>query len=620
MSITRLIFYLFNHQMFANLSFGSVISLFFYGLRFDLATVFLFNIVFIVLSVVPDTVLKYRAYQVVMEVLFITVNSLLIATNLIDTKFYIFEGKRLTGDIFTKEWLGKDLVTLLPQFLKDYWYLYLMFVLCIAFFIWIYPKYKSSDTKPDKQVKFKFIKQLLIAVVLLVLSVYAGRGGTQLKPLGIIAAARYTTPEFIPLILNSPFTIIKTLGNKSLPNQKYFPIAQIDSVYSPVHHYHHKKFRNKNVVIIILESFGRDYSGFLNDTIGYMPNLDSIMQRGLTFTHAFANGKRSIEALPSILSSVPALMDNAFVNTKFSSNSIEGLGQVLVKEGYQTAFYHGGKNGTMGFDNFVNLVGFQKYYGMDEYPDKSDYDGNWGIYDEPYLQYFANQLSRMQQPFLTAVFTLSSHHPYMIPEKYQGRFPKGDLENLESIGYADYALGEFFKTASKMPWFKNTLFVLTADHTSLAHTGYYQTNVGKYAVPLVFYAPGDKRIKGVSNLTCQQADILPSVLDYLGYNEPFNAFGKSVFSSDSNRFAVNYISGIYQLINTNCAISFDGSKVIDTLFFKTDTVNNYLQDSLHRVWEQKAENNLKAYIQQYNFRMEHNLMKFHGKLSDIKKE
>ncbi len=136
------------------------------------------------------------------------------------------------------------------------------------------------------------------------------------------------------------------------------------------------------------------------------------MQQGLTFTNAFANGKRSIEALPSILSSLPAIMDNAFVTSLYSSNPIESLAAILKNKGYQTSFFHGGKNGTMGFDNFTKLVGIDAYFGLNEYPNEEDYDGNWGIYDEPYLQYFCNQISLMKEPFFTSVFTLSSHHPY----------------------------------------------------------------------------------------------------------------------------------------------------------------------------------------------------------------
>lgn len=610
LSVTRLLFYIFNYSFFESLSIGQVLLHFVYGLRFDMATVFLFNLFYILFSVLPYSILSLNGYQRFLKIFFIAVSSFLVALNLVDTKFYEFEGKRLTGDIFSKEWLGNDFFTLLPEFMRDYWYLFLFFLGFVFLLIKIYPAYHRGEVTLPKASLLKYVRQVVLGVIVLIVSVYAGRGGVQLKPIGIIAAARYTTPEYMALVLNSPFTLVKTFGDKSLPIPEYYTAQELDSVYSPVHKFNSpSKFRAKNVVVLILESFGREYSGYLNDTIGYTPKFDSIMQLGLTFNNAYANGKRSIEALPSIFSGLPALMDNALVNTKYSSNLIEGIGSILDKKGYATSFYHGGKNGTMGFDNYVKLVGVKEYLGMDEYVNKDDYDGNWGVFDEPYLQYVAHELTSVKEPFFSSVFTLSSHHPYTIPEKHTNRFPKGELVNLESIGYADYALGEFFKTASKQPWFNNTLFVLTADHTAQTMSSFYKSKRGMYAVPLVFYAPGDSRLKGVSTRVCQQADVLPSVLDYLHYNEPFIAYGNSVFSNDTNSFAVSYLSGIYQLITNSVAISFDGATIVDTEIINSDTTQSESIRYLDSINVINAESQLKGIIQQYNYRMEHNLMK-----------
>ncbi|MDA3892077.1 MAG: sulfatase-like hydrolase/transferase [Salinivirgaceae bacterium] len=617
MTISRLIFYIFNFSFFASLSTRQVLYHFVYGIRFDLAIVFLFNLLFILLSVFPNNFILAKAYQKTLKVLIVFVNSILLGVNFVDTKFYEFEGKRLTADFFSKEWLGEDFRTLLPEFLKDYWYMFILFIAFIYLLGKLYSQNKKNNNMRVGITIVEFIKQLSLTILVVVVSIVAGRGGVQLKPIGVIAAARYTSPEFMPLVLNSPFTIVKTFGDQSLPSPNYFPISIIDSVYNPVHEFSDSgTFKNKNVVIIILESFGREYSGFLNDTIGYTPVLDSIMKQGLTFTNAFANGKRSIEALPSIFSGLPALMDKAFVNTQFTANSIEGIGNILKNVDYETAFYHGGKNGTMGFDNYVKLVGVEKYFGIDEYTNEQDYDGNWGVFDEPYLQYFAKELSGYNEPFFASVFTLSSHHPYKIPEQYEGKFPEGDLINLESIGYADYSLGQFFKTAAKQSWYSNTLFVLTADHTAQSKGEFYKSNVGKYAVPIVLYAPGDTSLVGVSEKICQQTDILPSVLDYLNYNKPFTSFGESLFSNDSSGYAVNYLSGVYQLITKDVVICFDGGQLLNYNFSITDTVSNQILMSSDSIALKLAEDKLKGIIQQYNFRMEHNLMNYKGKLSD----
>lgn len=597
MTLSRIIFLLFNYSVFNDLSIIQQIKHLFYGVYFDLSTVFMFNILFIILSIFFYRFSEKDIYNKIIKFLFVFINACLLAFNTIDVKFFEFEGKRLTGDFFSKEWLGSDFVVLLPEFIKSYWYMFIVFLLFLFLLIKGYPKEKENKTLYI-DIKTR-IKQLIIGLILLGSSFIIARGGLTGRPIEIIAAARYTTPKYIPLVLNSPFTIIKTINKKALSVVNYYGKNELDSIYTPVHQYKSTKdIKKTNIVIIILESFGREYSGFLNGNKGYTPNLDSIMKKGLVFKNAYANGRRSIEALPSIFSSLPQLMDRPFVNTQFVANKIEGLGNILKSEGYVNSFFHGGDNGTMGFDDFTKLVGIDSYFGRQKYKNENDYDGNWGIYDEPYLQYFVRNITTMKEPFFTSVFTLSSHHPYKIPKEHINQFPKGDLVNLESIGYADYALGEFFKMASTKKWFKNTLFVLTADHTAQAKKEYYKTPVGRYAIPIIFYAPGDTLVRGVSDLVCQQADIMPSVLDYINYNKPFVAFGNSVFSEYKNRFAISYIMGVYQIINSKLAIDFDGDKIIKTTLFNNIECKDSLINDTERL--------LKGIIQQYNYRMNNN--------------
>lgn len=611
-TLTRGIFYVMNYHLFSSLNFGQVLLHFIYGLRFDLAAVAIVNILFVLFSVFPSIVLNKNWYQKSLKILFISFNSCMLALNMVDSKFYEFEGKRITSDFFNKEWLGDDFITLLPEFFKDYWYLLLLFVTLLVFFIRLYPVYKPDNKTEHRITKKSFALQGLSGILILVVVIIFGRGGLQLKPIGVIAAARYTKPETMALVLNTPFTIIKTFGWQSLTNPEFFTKEELPLIYNPVHKYGNELLMNKkNVVVLILESFGKEYSGFLNNKKEtYTPNLDSIMRLGLTCTNAFANGKRSLDALPAIMSGIPAIMDNAFITSNYSANRIDGLGSLLTNQGYYCAFYHGGKNGTMGFDNFMKLSGVENYFGLNEYPNPQDYDGNWGIYDLPYLQYFCDQLTSIKEPFFASVFTLSSHHPYHIPDAFIGKFPKGNLDNLESIGYADYALGEFFKSASKTSWYANTLFVLCADHTAQAEVNFYKSNVGKYAIPIVLYAPGDSTISGINTTTCQQSDIFPSILDYLNYPEPFIAFGNSIFDSTNNKGAISYTNGVYQLIYKEVAINFNGTELVSVDHITSDSLIPLTNKEPFLEQIKEGETLLKAMIQQFNVRMQENQMQY----------
>jgi len=221
------------------------------------------------------------------------------------------------------------------------------------------------------------------------------------------------------------------------------------------------------------------------------------------------------------------------------------------------------------------------------------------------LQFFANELTTFQQPFFTTLFTISSHAPFIIPEKYKGKFPKGTTEIHESIAYADYALKKFFETAERMPWYDNTIFIITADHTSsTGEEAEYKNNVGKFRIPILFYVPNDPSMVKVDEKNFQQIDILPSLMDYLQLNTQIVSYGKS-YKSEQN-FVVNYLDNIYNLEMGDYYLAFDGTKSLGLYHWKKDPL---LRDNLLTKEPQiheKMERFIKAYIQSFNQRVTKN--------------
>lgn len=606
-SLSRLIFYLFNINYFGSLTVNESLKIFVSGLRFDISAFYYFNLPFIILSLIPGNFKNKKTYQQILKILFLFVNALLLSTNFIDTKFFDFEHKRLTADIFSTVWLGEDFINLLPAFIIDYWYLIILWIVFVYLLYRIYPNQRIDDKHISVKLSTRqIIYQSLLFVLLMGIGLVGGRGGFQLKPLRVIHAAKYTTAKKIPLVLNTPFTIMKSLGAKEFTVNRYFSQQTLDSIYCPIHQYNSVTNKPKqNIVLIILESFSKEYIGFYNNNKGYTPFLDSLCKKSLVFTNGFANGKRSIEAMPSIIAGLPALTDNPYITSQFSSNKINTIPSLLNDLGYKTAFFHGGKKGTMGFDQFANIAGFDHYYGMGEYPDKSHFDGNWGIYDEEYFLYFKQQLDQFKQPFFATIYTLTSHHPYQIPSRYKGKFPKGNLNIHESIGYTDFALQQFFKSSQNSPWYNNTLFVLMADHTAQAESEYYKNKMGNYAIPIILYHPNDTLFVGQKNLIAQQADIFPTIIDYCGYNKPFISFGKSLLSDSSENFTINYMNGIFQLIQDNYLLQFDGENSIAFYNFKQDSLlkhNLIYSSKIYPDYEKK----IKAIIQSYQERLTQN--------------
>lgn len=603
--LCRLLFYVFNINSFDDLSFSEILMIFLYGTRFDLSAIIICYFPLIILYLLPGNIKNIKQYQKVLKWIFVVFTAIILVIILIDIEYFKFTNKRSTADLFDLFGFGNDIINLIPQFLRDFWYIVLFWIFFILSIWYFYPEIKKLPER-KKYKPINYLKEILVVILLSGILLIAARG-FDYKPVRIITAARYTSPNNFPLILNTPFTIIKTLNSQKITPKQYFDEKEALSIFNPtIKIRNDENFKELNVVLIILESFSNEYIGALNRYDGYTPFLDSLINNSLVFSKFFANGKKSIEALPAIISSLPALMDDPYISSPFASNSINSLATELKSMGYSTSFFHGGANGTMGFDNFVYSAGIEEYFGKNEYPFNGDYDGNWGIFDEEYLQYYANKLSTFKEPFFSTVFTLSSHHPYTIPKKHIGKFPSGRLEIHQSISYADYSLKRFFETASKKSWFNNTLFVITADHTSQAYHKYYNNNIGKYSVPLIFYNPTDHELKGKNNNIVQQTDIMPSILDYLNYNGDIIGFGQSVFDTLSQSYSINYLNGIYQFMESQYCLNFDGERSIELYDINKDSLlrTNILDSEIDV--KVNMEKKLKSIIQNYYNRLINN--------------
>ena len=379
------------------------------------------------------------------------------------------------------------------------------------------------------------------------------------------------------------------------------------------------KANKKNVVILIVESFGREYIGAYNTQLeggrykGYTPNVDKLIKESTVFEYSYANGHKSIDGMPSSLCGIPMFIE-PFILTPASMNEYTGIPGHLSKWGYQTAFFHGANRGSMGFLAFANKIGFQKYYGRQDYAqDKrfggdADFDGNWGIWDEPFLQYYCAKMGEMKQPFMTALFTVSSHHPFVVPDKYKDQFKGGQLPIHKCIRYTDMAIGRFFESARKQPWFKNTIFILVSDHTNQSNHQQYKTDIGEFSAPFILYDPSGEIKPEKRAGIAQQTDIMPTVFGILGYNKPYLSFGCDLLKTPPQQtYALNYINGVYQYTKNGYTMQFDGNRVTGIYSLKDLLMQHNL---VGKVPEQaQMERELKAIIYQYMYRMVNNKLR-----------
>jgi phosphoglycerol transferase MdoB-like AlkP superfamily enzyme len=263
----------------------------------------------------------------------------------------------------------------------------------------------------------------------------------------------------------------------------------------------------------------------------------------------------------------------------------------------------------MGFEAYAKIAGFDDHFGYEQYNNSSDFDGTWAIWDEEFLQFYASQMGKMKQPFITSLFTASSHHPFRVPKKYKDKFPQGKHPIFQCIAYTDYAVEQFFKKMSQYEWYNNTLFVITADHTNHPVYDEYFTALGRYSVPILFYHPGSD-LKGlVDSIPVQQIDIMPTVLSYLNYDKPFFAYGQDILTTKAaDKFVINYNNGTYQMLKCDYLQQFNGEKTKAVYNYKTDTLlrNNLFEQT---DGQNETEMLIKSIVQQYLERMTENRLR-----------
>lgn len=616
--IARIAYLLENWSYFSpNLSFGHIMEMLAGGLVFDTSAILVTNIPYIVIMLFPLHQKETKIYQQVSKGVFLFINGLALAVNLCDAVYFRFTMRRTTTTIFSEFSNEGNLGGIFLTETLRHWYLVLLFV----FIVWLmYRLYRTAGLYRRELVWWRYDVATLLSLAAFAPFVVAGiRGGftTAVRPITISNANQYVDrPVEAALVLNTPFSLYRTIGKAVFVVPDYYQDEkEMTSVYVPIHVPNDTMpMTKKNVVVLIVESFGREYIGALNKNLengqykGYTPCVDSLISKSITFTRSFCNGRKSIDGMPSILSSIPMFVEPFFL-TPSSMNHVSGIASLLAGEGYETAFFHGAQRGSMGFMAFARSTGFQQYYGREDYDEDKrfggddDFDGMWAIWDEPFLQYYATKMSEMKEPFMTAVFTASSHHPYEIPEKYKDVYPEEGIIMHKCIRYTDMAIGKFFETASRQPWFNNTIFVMTSDHTNMSDHDYYQTDLGGFCSPIIIYEPGNPDCQPeMQDKIAQQIDILPTVMGMLHYPKPYFGFGIDVLNTSAeDTWAVNYLNGIYQYVKHGHVLQFDGQQT-KAVYALTDSLMQH--DVKGKVpQQQQMERELKAIIQQYMERM-----------------
>ncbi len=619
--VCRIVFYLYNRELIGPIGEAEWWLLFKGALRFDTVSVLYANSAFVLLSLLPFRFRGKAWYHGILAGYFYVVNGVVAALNFADTIYFHYTQIRFTAaDLFFTE--NDNTGHLIWTFAAENWYLVLVWMAVVAGMVWLY-RHSGKPITPIGNRMLYFGVNLLLLAGAGVLSLAGMRGGglsRELRPITLSNASAYTTSSAkANLILSNPFCVLRTMGNKGISYKKYFTEEELAAIYSPYHlpppqnsdNEVDSTFIGRNVVLFVMESFSAEHSALLNpdlypDGHGFTPFLDSLMRTGFYFTRGYANGHKSIEALPSLLASIPSFK-RPFILMPQALGEGRQLPKLLKDEGYETLFFCGSSRGSMGFDAYALSAGVSKTYDKDNYdaryPGNDDYDNYWGVWDEPFLRYMGSVLDETQQPFFATVFTISSHHPFVVPEQYADSLPAGRTKIHKGVAYTDLAIRRFFEKYGDTEWFRNTIFVFSADHVSSERFAPKTfTTSGLQHIILFFYTP-DGILQGRDDRVFQQIDVMPTVLGLLNYEQPYFAFGRDAFREPERvPAAVSYGTG-FQLMTDSLTLLFDEERV-QAVYAASDTLQTRNIANPADSLQQSALRYLEAFIQQYYSHLE----------------
>ena len=620
--LLRVLFVIFNNDIVQVYDLESFFYLSILGLRFDSSAIAYSNLFFIFFSLLPLSFLREKKHQFFSALIYFISNSFFLMLNFIDFAYYRFNLNRMMGNFLESISQENNKVALIFHFLYRYLNLVLIFFLFLLIWIGLYRlvKVRKEKIKNNKMYYLSSIFGLLISSALIVMMARGGDFKKSTRPITLIDSMdNLSRPVHSDVVLNSTFTIIRTWGKNSFEKSSRFNDFEITNQLKPIKNYNQIEFVKKpNIVIFIIESMGREYWGELNKNRNiknfksFTPFLDSLSKQSLIFPNAFATSRKSIHAMPSILAGVPSF-ETAYTSSYYSRQKLESIVSISNALGYDTSFLHGAKNGSMGFQGFASTLGYDNYYGRDEFNDDNEYDGFWGIWDEPFLQFSKSILDNKNEPFLATIFTITSHEPYIIPVKFEGVFDKGYLPIHKCVGYTDYSIRQFFKSIEKSSWFENTIFIFTSDHTNQSYFEYYQSTVNRFATPLLIYKKNSD-FKGLDNRLASHLDIYPTVAQLIGYKKPFRSWGRSLLSSkNESAFTINYFGGgAYVSMDENFICVYDGTKAIG--FYNLSDLNlekNLIQNKNHDM--ESLEKKTGLFLQDYYNRIINNNMYYNPK-------
>lgn len=511
------------------------------GFRFDSAVSCYFLALPLLMMIVGEmTRFKKRWYYAIIHYLTMVLYTVGFFACAADIPFFCYFSQRLDATVMT---LGSSLPMVLNMIVSDSTYvMYLLAFVAVSVVWWLLCKmiYRRVLVRHLDEEPLGYGWSVAVAVVLTFGLFTAMRGHLNAKRPLRPEYAVFCHEPFLNLIgLNPVFTFIKSdidirkdrrnpvelidieTARQALATQQQWPLVEGDAVELP---------QGTNVVIVLMESMGASLTALeRTPETSLTPCLDSLMQRGISFTEAWSAGTQSYNGIYSTHYGHPTIFKRHSMRTNIIP-VVCGLPQTLQRNGYSTAYFTPHKGIFDGMEAFFYSNGYDIVFEEDSYP-KEEIVGTYGVPDHVLFRHaieYMNEVSA-QGPFYATVATCSFHNPYVFPEDIDFVPRSADMTS-KMAEYADWSIGQFMAEASRQAWFDNTVFLFVADHGHIDN-GHYDIPLGRIRIPIAIYAPKYVQPKSISRLACQ-IDVAPTILGMLGIEYDSHMLGIDILKQN----------------------------------------------------------------------------------------
>jgi phosphoglycerol transferase MdoB-like AlkP superfamily enzyme len=315
-----------------------------------------------------------------------------------------------------------------------------------------------------------------------------------------------------------------------------------------------------NIVLILLESWSANALGCLGGEAGITPGFDSLAKQGILFTDFYSSGFRTEQGLVAVLCGFPAQPQSTIIRKFGKFERLENLVMVLNQNGYQSSYYYSGDLNFANTGTFLQVSGFDIIYGEKNF--KANRRTRWGAYDEELFDFHLKDSLLWKDPFFSVIMTSTSHEPFT-GDVTPVRKPVDEASiYLNTVHYTDSCLYDYMTKASSTSWFKNTLFIITADHGHYNPYNSPYNSPERHHIPLLFYGNIIKKeFRGMQvSETGYHPDIPVTICKLSRITEHHFEWGKDLFGSDSLHYAFYTFDNGFGMISDSCFIVYDHNR------------------------------------------------------------